>query len=310
VGLVAYWTPGQGCYRLSSYGNVVALWRESSTGTEALAAVRLELRPQQAYRLRLSLRGDKGGVTLRGKVWSAGEAEPERWLLSAYDTLNPLRAGRPGFFTGRASATFADLVITGANDQVLVQDPLVGENAGRNWYWEVRGGDWQGRNREQPFRQSLPGDGVSFNGSAYALLGGWQDYTVQVTARAAPGSRNQGFGVAAYWQGESDCYLLGQTGGTALMLARRSAGEGQVPLATVPFALSRGAWYHLQLRIENQPWGARLLGKVWPARAGEPLQWQIEAEDRRANALRGGEVGLWCVDDVCSFDELLVRANP
>lgn len=309
VGLVAYWTTDGGCYRLSNFGNVLAIWRESSVGVEALAATHLELRPQQAYRMRLSVRNEKTGTTLRGKVWAAGEPEPDKWLLSAQDVLTPLRSGRAGFFTGRATAAFSDLTLTGANDQILVQDPLVGESAGRQWHWELVGGEWQGVTSVQPFRQVLTGDSVAFSGAAYALLSGWENYTVRVMARAAPGSRNQGFGVAAYWQSDTDSYVLGQTGGSALILARRSSAEGQVPLATVPFALRRGTWYNIELRVENLPESVRLQGKVWPARAGEPLQWQIQAEERGTSALRGGEVGLWAIDDVCSFDDLLVRGN-
>jgi hypothetical protein len=307
VGLIGYHRPNGDCYRLSSYGGLLVLWRQAADGPHALAAVRQELKLNLPYRFRLSLRNEKTQTLLRGKVWDATAAEPEKWALEAQDVGDPLRQGRPGLFTGRATAAFTDLQVLGAANQVLFQDALAG--ADTNAFWQLQGGDWRAPEAAQPLRQLQAGSDPAFQAGTSALLSGWRNYTVQINARAAAGSRNQGFGVSGYLQGEGWGYQLGQLNGSSLVLARRTA-EGQAPLATVPFTVTRGVWYVLKLRLQNLPTGVQLQGKIWPARAGEPAQWQIQAEDRRQPGWRGGEVGVWGLDDVCSFDDLLVKGNP
>jgi hypothetical protein len=319
VGLVGYWSQEGGCYRLSSYANTMALWRERGDHVQALAAASWEPAEVQAYRLRLSLRSGSEGTWVRGKVWAVTDKEPAGWSLVALDAATPLRGGHPGLFTGRAAAAFTDLQVRAANDELLVEDTLTGKTA-PGWYWRFMGGDWQWSDGQslpagqqasagQGLRQAAVNDGPAFSAASYGILAGWTDYTVQVSARAAPGSGNQGFGVSAYAQDSGACFQFGQLAGTSLFLARRMPGRGQVSLATVPLATTQGAWYTLRLEVATLADRVRLRGKIWPARAGEPVQWQIEAEDQREPALRGGDVGLWCLDDVCSFDDLLVRGN-
>ena len=308
VGLVGYWDPDSGCYHLSSYGGVLALWRESGDRVQALAAVSRELRPQESYRFRLSLRNDGAGTWVRGKVWRAGEPEPTAWALAALDAVEPLRQGQPGLFTGRAAAAFSDLLVTGQSGEVLARDPLA-TSAGSSWYWQFLGGDWQRPAGQKALQQVLADDSAAFSAAAHAILAGWADYTVQVMARSAAGSANQGFGLSAYRQGDGACYQFGQLGGSSLFLGRHNRFMGRLSLATAPFTVNQGDWYTLKLRLQNLPEGVRLQGKAWPARAGEPAQWQVEAEDRRPPLLRGGDVGVWCIDDVCSFDDLVLRGN-
>ncbi len=45
------------------------------------------------------------GVTLRGKVWKRGEAEPEAWQIQATDTT-PNKSGSPGLFGNSTDAEF------------------------------------------------------------------------------------------------------------------------------------------------------------------------------------------------------------
>jgi hypothetical protein len=226
----------------------------------------------------------------------------------ALDAAVPLRHGRPGLFTGHASAAFTDFAVTATNGQVLAAEPLGGGTNTGGRHWEFSGGSWQSPADGQPLRQTALEDDRTFGTAAYAVLGGWVGCTARVVAKAARGSHNQGFGVAAYWQDDGSCYQFGQLANSSLFLARRTP-MGAITLATVPFAVDDGAWYALKLRVEDKPDGALLRGKIWPARAGEPAEWQIEAEDTRQPPLRGGDVAVWCLDDVCSFDDLSVRGN-
>ncbi|MEN6305267.1 MAG: hypothetical protein ABFD96_21270 [Armatimonadia bacterium] len=309
VGVVGYWQPG-GCYRLSNYGNVLALWREEGGQAQALAATRLEMKPQ-AYRLRLALQNEGSATTLRGKLWAVGQAEPDKWTITAQDVTRPLRAGRAGVFTGRAAAIFSDFAAIRLSATPAAQ-PAAGATAEAppsvtlGNYWLFDGGAWQLQGGT--LRQETTGSTLGFKSAAYAIASGWADHTVQVNARAASGSRNQGFGLMAYCQGDGACYELGQASG-ALVLSRRHEGSDPVVLKTVPFAVKKGLWYILKLSIENQPGAVQLQGKLWPANAGEPTQWQVEAQDASRRRLLGGDLGLWCLDDVCSFDDLLVVSN-
>ncbi len=303
VGLVGYWQPGEGCYRLSNFGGVLALWRESGPDAEALAATRLELKPQ-AYRLRLNLQNLDKVTVLRAKVWALGEREPEDWTITAQDFDRPLRYGRAGVFTGRAAAVFSEFAVTPANAPATPDTAPAPAPTGNYWYF--MGGEWQ--NTAAGLRQNTAGSTLGFRAAAYALAAGWTEHTIQVAVKADAGSRNQGFGLSACWMGEGDQYQFGQTGGTALFLARRAGGGDVRQLAGVPFAFKKGLWYILKLQLSSEKTGLRLRGKAWPARAGEPTQWQVEALDESAPRLPGGEIGLWCIDDVCSFDDVRVTS--
>lgn len=310
VGIVGYWQPGA-CYRLSNYGNVLALWREESGQAQALAATRLEMKPQ-AYRLRLALQNDGSVTTLRGKLWAVGQAEPDKWTITAQDVKRPLRAGRAGVFTGRAAAIFSDFTMTRLSATLAAQPASAAVTADLSaiatvgGYWLFDGGMWQ--QQGGTLRQETTGSTLGFRSAAYAIASGWADYTVQISAKSASGGRNQGFGLMAYYQGDGACYELGQVGG-ALVLSWRHEGSDPVVLKTVPFAVKKGLWYVLKLRIENQPDAVQLQGKLWPANAGEPTHWQVEAQDASRRRLLGGALGLWCLDDVCSFDDLLVVSD-
>jgi hypothetical protein len=302
VGLVGYWHPREGCYRLSNYGGVLALWRETAAGAEALAAVRLELKPQ-AYRMRLALQNEDKATTLRAKVWALGEKEPTDWLVTAQDHDRPLRSGRAGVFTGRASAAFSDFSATPLGAAPAMPDaPPPALNTGD--YWHFVGGDWQ--STPTGLRQSIAGSALGFRAAAYALAAGWAGQALQVAVKADSGSRNQGFGLSACWMEDGEQVQFGQTGGTSLFLGRRTPGQEPRQLAAAPFAFKKGLWYVLKLQVSSEKGGMRLRGKAWPARAGEPALWQVETLDDTLPRLPGGEVGLWCIDDVCSFDDLQV----
>ncbi|MEI6501726.1 MAG: hypothetical protein WCP21_11965, partial [Armatimonadota bacterium] len=274
---------------------------------EALAAVRMDFKPQ-AYRMKLALSNEAPLTVLRGKVWALGEAEPEEWTIVGEDGAAPLRYGRGGVFTGRASAVFTDFTVTRLGAPVVKSaDKAEAAAPASANHWLLSGGDWQ--LGHGTLRQNATGSTLGFRSSAYAVAAGWTDYTLEAAVKAASGSRNQGFGLSAYWLDDGNHYEFGQMGGNALALVRRAEGADPVFLATLPFAVKKGLWYVLKLRLENTAEGVQLRGKAWPARAGEPTDWQIEAQDVARPRLPGGDIGLWALDDVCSFDEVQVTAN-
>jgi hypothetical protein len=313
LGVVGYWQPDGSCYRLSSYGGMLALWRETKGVPQALAVLNADLKPQQVYRVRLALRSESGATVLAGKVWPVVETEPEAWQITARDELNPLRQGRAGLFTGRAAAQFYDFSVTAPDPPdepyVYTQQSLKGPGLPPGVYWALQGGAWELPTTHQPLRQTNPGTGVGFRSAAYAIYSGFTDCTVQAGVKVPSGSRSQGCGLSAYWQSDGSGYSLGQLAGATLVLLRRTS-RGSTTLAEAPFAFKKGVWYVLKLRLSNGPGGVQLQGKVWPARAGEPTQWQLQATEALPGALAGGDVALWGIDDVCSFDDLVVTPNP
>ncbi len=57
------------------------------------------------YTMKFQSENVADGVTLRGKVWKRGEAEPESWLIEATDKT-PNRNGSPGLFGNSTGAEF------------------------------------------------------------------------------------------------------------------------------------------------------------------------------------------------------------
>jgi len=305
MGLIAYWQPQGGCYRLSNYGNILALWRESADEVKVLAAAPWEIKPQ-AYRMRLAVEKEMQMTSLRAKVWAIGEKEPESWLLRAQDYDWPLRYGRAGVFTGRAAAAFSDFAVSlfsaasGRPDAAAPAAWPVGN------YWHFVGGEWQ--STATGLRQNVVGSTLGFRSASYAIAAGWSNYTVRVAVKADSGSQCQGFGLSAYWLEEEQQYQLGQLNFNRLVLLRKMPGAETRQLASQPYSFRKGIWYVLKLQLSNEKTGVRLQGKVWPAHMNEPGVWQISILDETQPRLLGGEIGLWCVDDVCSFDEVQVTA--
>jgi predicted MPP superfamily phosphohydrolase len=54
-----------------------------------------------------------------------------------------------------------------------------------------------------------------------------------------------------------------------------------------------GRWYRLRLRSRVEPGVVRVAARVWPAEQPEPGAWQAWAEDRSADRVTAGTVGIW-----------------
>ena len=61
--------------------------------------------------------------------------------------------------------------------------------------------------------------------------------------------------------------------------------------ASVPFAWESGVWYTMKMRVDLEPEGAVVRGKVWRRGDPEPAAWTIEAPDPLPN--RQGAPGLY-----------------
>jgi hypothetical protein len=57
------------------------------------------------YTLKLQSQNHDGKVTVRGKAWKRGEAEPEQWLVEATDDV-PNTTGSPGLFGNSTLAEY------------------------------------------------------------------------------------------------------------------------------------------------------------------------------------------------------------
>jgi outer membrane protein assembly factor BamB len=79
--------------------------------------------------------------------------------------------------------------------------------------------------------------------------------------------------------------------------------------ATVPFKWEADKWYHLKLRVENQPDGkVHVLGKAWPTGEAEPAQWLIDKTDPIGN--RQGAPGLFVDAEFGAYlDNFKITAN-
>jgi hypothetical protein len=77
----------------------------------------------------------------------------------------------------------------------------------------------------------------------------------------------------------------------------------------MPFAWKADAWYHLKLRVENNPDGSvRIRGKAWPTGDAEPAEWMIEKIDPHGNRL--GATGVFADAEFGAYlDNLTLTPN-
>jgi outer membrane protein assembly factor BamB len=121
-----------------------------------------------------------------------------------------------------------------------------------------------------------------------AFLGSteWANYTVEADVRTPTRRRMQGdIGITA------QRYSL-VLYGTSQRLKLEPWEPETARTVTIPFAWKPDTWYHLKLRVENQPDGkVRVQGKAWPTGDSEPAAWLIDRTDPIGN--RQGAAGLF-----------------
>jgi outer membrane protein assembly factor BamB len=131
----------------------------------------------------------------------------------------------------------------------------------------------------------------------------WANYTVEADIRA-PEKRRQ-MGDAGVTAQRYTLVLFGNNQQLELYSWQPQTATN----VAVPFPWKSDTWYHLKLRVENDPDGkTRIRGKAWPTAESEPSGWQIDHVDPIPN--RQGSPGLF--GDATYgvfFDNLKVTAN-
>jgi outer membrane protein assembly factor BamB len=114
----------------------------------------------------------------------------------------------------------------------------------------------------------------------------WSNYTFEADVRVATRRRQMGdIGITA------QRYTLVLYGNNQQLKIESWEPETQRTMM-VPFAWKPDAWYHLKLRVENQPNGTtRARGKAWPTGEAEPAAWMIDKVDPIGN--RKGAPGVF-----------------
>lgn len=131
----------------------------------------------------------------------------------------------------------------------------------------------------------------------------WSNYTVEADVRAIEKRRQLG-----------DVGITAQTYSLVLFGNRQrvemwSWQENTHRVVSLPFTWKPDAWYHLKLKVQNQPdGGTRIQGKAWPTGEAEPEAWTIDKVDPTPN--RKGSPGLFADAQFGAyFDNLKVTAN-
>ena len=315
MGLIGHWQDAAHHYRLIYNPPLLCLLKVSGREIRRLAVAPVELKAGKGYIFTLQTAGEGAGVTLRGKAWPQGAAEPPEWMLTASDLRQAFTHGPAGCWTGNAAVHFDDFKVAmpqapGAPPgNGFVEDFETGTPGTLPWGWLTRAGDWQvaaGKSKTLQQTQSTPG--IGFNGNAYAIDQGWANYTVQARIRVTENHGDWGVGLVGYWQDANHNYRL-RTVADTLFLARRSGPEKTDHLQSIPLDLQPRTWYVFKLCLENGRRVTKLYGKVWPENEREPGDWLLTAEDASPNRYTAGTVGFWTLRATGSFDNLVVAPH-
>jgi hypothetical protein len=110
-----------------------ALPHESRGGAGLFKRAAFKWEPNKWYTMKLRVEQLPDKAVARGKVWPAGEKEPEAWGIELEDTM-PNRSGNPGLFGHSLVTPFKSEIYY---DNIIVTDnkaagPAVGEATGGN----------------------------------------------------------------------------------------------------------------------------------------------------------------------------------
>jgi len=131
----------------------------------------------------------------------------------------------------------------------------------------------------------------------------WSNYTFEADVRVATRRRQMGdIGITA------QRYSLVLYGNSQQLKLEPWEPETERTV-TVPFSWKPDAWYHVKLRVENQPDGkVRAQGKAWPTGEREPAAWMIDRVDPIGN--RQGAPGVFAAAQFGAYlDNVKIVAN-
>ncbi|MFN7961026.1 MAG: metallophosphoesterase [Thermoanaerobaculia bacterium] len=194
------------------------------------------------------------------------------------------------------------------------------------------GGDLFTSRIEPPFKPLTVGGSPAFGRDEE---GNWNDWASYDPGGAGLADNSGALDWSGYeascelWLGDRDSegglsihnrYEIGED--RLLSLGRASPDSGVVPrflLGGRGTAFTNGKldtgldpeprrWYRLRLRSEVSSEQVTLRGKVWPADAPEPADWQVWAEDRSPERVTSGTVALWGRGGSVAYRDLKVTA--
>jgi hypothetical protein len=315
LGLIAHWQNEDNHYRLIYCQRALSLLKVHDGEIQVLAVAPAALAEKGWYLFTLQTARAGEEVTLRGKAWAQGAAEPPEWMLTATDPREAFTHGPAGFWTGNAAVQFDNFKVVmppapgAAPEAGFVEDFERDARGTLPLGWLAAAGVWKVAPAEtQTLQQTEPTAGIDFNGNAYVIDQGWANYTVQARVRVTESHGDWGTGVIGYWQDVNHNYRL-HTVADTLFLARRS-GDGKTDhLQAVRLDLEPQTWYVFKLRLENSPQTTKLYGKVWREEEREPGEWLLTAEDTSPTRYTAGAVGFWTLRAAGSFDNLVVAPN-
>jgi outer membrane protein assembly factor BamB len=131
----------------------------------------------------------------------------------------------------------------------------------------------------------------------------WSNYTVEADIRIPEKRRQMGdAGIIA------QRYTLFAFGNNQ-RLEMNSWQPEVARAASTPYAWKPNTWYHLKLRVDNQPDGkTRIRGKAWPTAEAEPEAWPIDRIDPIPN--KQGSPGIFADAQFGAyFDNIKVTPN-
>lgn len=272
-------------------GNAMAVVAEKADGTPAyvqVAPTELTLKPGQTTKLRArlfdsrgrfikeettatwSLQGLKGAVNA-GSFAVAGDSEDQAGTIKA----------TVGTLSGEARARIVRALpvketFDGFEDKAMPPG-WVNAQAGAFSVATVDG---------QKVLQKAPLNTLFKRMRMYMGALDLSNYTVEADVRAATRRRQMGdIGVT----GQRYSLILY---GNSQRLKIESWEPETERTVTIPFSWKPDTWYHLKLRIENNPDGSvKARGKAWATGEAEPAQWMIEKVDPIGN--RQGSSGIF-----------------
>jgi len=156
----------------------------------------------------------------------------------------------------------------------------------------------------QKVLQKAPDESIFQRGRMFFGPVDWSNYTIEADVRMPTRRRQLGdIGITA------QRYTLVLYGNDQKLKIEPWEPEIQRTV-TVPFAWKADTWYHLKLRVENQPDGkVRVRGKAWPTGDAEPAAWTIERLDSIGN--RQGAPGVFAFAQFGAYlDNISIVANP
>jgi len=292
------------------------------------------------YRFRIRVKDTGTSTQILAKIWAEGQQEPVEWQAEAYDRrIYRLTGGTVGFWSmGPGGKLWDDVAVYDlAAEQLVDTSTGAGTTADGQWgflenfdaygYGEVPS-DWINTmannslvedsglfevidlNGSKVFSTASTETNIHshYSGSAFDSLGSYE-YSGRLGVTDPLG----GIGVTFFSQyPHEDAYyrLRRYSAKPSFQIAPHPDGvalAGDVDTGVVPAA---GVPYRFRIRVKDMGTETQILAKVWAEGKQEPVEWQAEANDRRAYRLTGGTIGFWSMGPGGKFWDDVAVSDP